>query len=489
MKNRVNSLWLLASYSFLNINAETVLLKGITFSDRNKELFIFDTNLNIEKYLFKEKNHKELFEQLINIIKSNNTLFEDIKRKCNSTFKDLKIEKPEDIDKILNNFYYCDISEEQYGACVIPNDFINKNKLYLNLKRIPKITYKIENENIIDDNVVKDIKYFFDEYLKHNTNYPFNVGKIEKMLKDGTTDCNPHYVYLRHNNIYNFKIISDNDFFDIHNKYQKPGEIDENLYIDYNLNLTISFREPHKIYKTNLVFYVNGTKKDTLQIEENYELNDFDIKNYKYLHVNFVNYYLNLKDDDFTIEKDNKNRNINIKITNPSAIRYEITDAVNNKHIIYSCDKLTEREIVNIIIKKRPCEHVLYENSNRVDVNNKLEKEKYKIDFSKIMYKLKFYDKDFREYYFYKKATLNELKEAFSELKNSSLTKDDIQAENIFFAKFLDPTIPLEPGEYNCVSNIKNLEENKEDLKSILKKKENENQVKNPEVKKKNCYY
>jgi len=464
MKNKVNSLWLLASYNFININAETVLVKGITFSTSkfggvsvtSDEHFVLKTGLNIEKYLFKNEKSKDLFKNLIDCIKQNNDLYNDLKTKCNSTFKDLKIENPEDIDNFFNNFYYDCISDQEYGGSRIRTDNINKDQLYLNLERIQKINYEIENKEKINDGVIKSIEKFFNEYLNDNTNYPFNVKNMlefyEKQLDDS------RYSDIKDNKV-NFSIYSKKIFYDIKNLCNKAGIIPKDLYINFPLELKISLDTKCKIYKTNLVFYVNENKKDTLLVEENYDLKDFNIENYKYLFINRVQYYLNLKDGDFTIEKNINNRDVNIKITKPSAIRYEITDEVDNKYVIYSGNKLTEREIVAILEKNEPEKYVLYENLNRVDVNKKLENEKYEMKYSAIVYRVKFTDKYFKEFHFYKKATYNELKNVYKK----DLT-DDTGLSKVEYGDISDPNIILEPGDYHFISSVKKKKENDEKL-------------------------
>ena len=67
-----------------------------------------------------------MFKKLIACIKQNNELYNDLKVKCNSNFNDLKIDKPEDIDNFLNNFYYKDISEGEYSEITIHTDGIDK---------------------------------------------------------------------------------------------------------------------------------------------------------------------------------------------------------------------------------------------------------------------------------------------------------------------------------------------------------------------------
>lgn len=461
MEYRKYILCFLSLCGFVYINADTVLVKGITFSDGGKELFVLDTNLNIEKYLFKKEKNKELFEKLSDAIKINNTLSENIKKECSTIFENLKIEKEEDIDNFLSRFYYCNISEKEYGASIIRTDNINKDQLYLNLKFIQKIDYEIENKEKINDGVIKSIEKFFNEYLKDNTHYPFNVKNMLKFYEKQLEESK--YSDLKENKV-KFSIYSKKIFYDIKNLYNKEGIIPENLYINFPLKLKISLDHKCKIYKTNLNLYINGTKKDTLPIEEHYDLKDFDINNYKYLLINRVQYHLNLKYGDFTIEKDIDNRNVNINITNPSAIRYEIIDAFDSKHVIYSGDKLTEREIVNIIEKNEPEKYVLYENSARVDVDRKLENEKYRMEYSDIVYKVIYSSETIIKFHFYKKATYNELKKVYKKdlTDNAGLSK--VESENI-----LDSNTILEPGDYHFIGNVKKDKENKKKFEEAMK--------------------
>ena len=472
MEYRKYILCFLSLCSFVYINADTVLLNGITFSTSkfggesvtSDKHFVLKTGLNIEKNLFKKEKSKELFKKLIACIKDNNKLSNDLKVKCNSTFAYLRIDKPEDIDNFFNNFYYKDISEGEYeGGNIPPEDIdkINEKELYLNLRRIHEIDYDIGNENIINDNIVKEIKELFAEYLNDNTHYPFKVKNMLNFYKKQLDESKYHY--LSENKV-NFSIFSRNAFYYINNQYSTTYGINKDLYIDYPLELEISLEKSCKIYKTSLNLYLNEEKKDTLSIDECYYLEDFKLENYKYLFINKVQYHLNLKYGDFTIEKDIDNRNVNINITNPSAIRYEIIDAFDSKHVIYSGDKLTEREIVNIIEKNEPEKYVLYENSARVDVDRKLENEKYRMEYSDIVYKVIYSSETIIKFHFYKKATYNELKKVYKKdlTDNAGLSK--VKSENI-----LDPNTILEPGDYHFIVNVKKTKENKENLEKAMK--------------------
>ena len=89
-------------------------------------------------------------------------------------------------------------SEGEYeGGNIPPEDIdkINEKELYLNLRRIHEIDYDIGNENIINDNIVKEIKELFDEYLNDNTHYPFNVKNMLNFYKK--QECPIMYFYIK----------------------------------------------------------------------------------------------------------------------------------------------------------------------------------------------------------------------------------------------------------------------------------------------------
>ena len=182
------------------------------------------------------------------------------------------------------------------------------------------------------------------------------------------------------------------------------------------------------------------------------------------MYIDHIWYHFNLDRCDYWMGTDVDCREINIRIKTPSAIRYEITDTANNKHIIYSGDKLTERQIVNIIEKDESEKYVLYENSARVDVDRKLENEKYRMEYSDIVYKVIYSSETIIKFHFYKKATYNELKKVYKKdlTDNAGLSK--VKSENI-----LDPNTILEPGDYHFIGNVKKTKENKENLEKAMK--------------------
>ena len=457
--------------NFVYINADNVLLKGICFSkDLKSESIVFNVDLNISKKLFKKENNEDLFKQLSNSIKLSNDLFIAIKLISENNFKDFEIGKVDDVYNFLENFYFKDLYKDKEMKCQINRENIDTNEVYLKLLLIPKIKWRIENEDIINDKIVKDTKEFFYYYLKDNENYPLNSQELFISYKK-----NLYYHHSIQLNKVAFQIKSDKGFYDINGCVQNKGEIDNNYDIFESLDLTISFDGSCRIYKTNLNFYIDGEVKETVLVDAIYDLETFSLSNYRGFHCGTeLFYHLRLRNEDYTLEKDTDSRNVNIKITNKSAIRYEIEfkGTLIQKHIIYSSDKLTERDIVKIIAISTPERYVLYENDIRVDGNRKLENEKYKMANSNICYEIKFTDENIEELYFYRKATFNELKNVYSSLKDGCLTRGDFLKEKIF-----DPNSVLEPGEYNYQGN--NYDEFKKDrdtIRKLIKKSQNEKQ-------------